>query len=57
MSNEVDENELVRKTIRIMPLTDKRLVVLMGTGKFVTESELIRKALEIGLDALEKKHN
>jgi len=35
----------------------RRIMVIMGLGKFKHMSELIRHVLEIGLDDLEKRHN
>ena len=52
-----DDNELIRQTIRIHPSTKKRLHLLLKSGKYVTESELIRHALNLGIDILEKKNN
>jgi len=52
----VDDEDLVRQTIRLHPNTKRRLFNLMQKANFVTESELIRQALEKGLDVLEKKY-
>lgn len=50
-----DDNELIRQTIRIHPMAKKRLQILLKTNKYITESELIRRALNVGLDKLEKE--
>jgi len=43
-----------RKTLRISPRHKKQLQKLMKTGKWLHEAGLIRQALSIGLDQLEK---
>jgi len=43
-----------RKTIRITSRHRKQLKKLMNTGKWLHEASLIRQALGIGLDQLEK---
>jgi len=45
--------EQVRKTIRIPKSLDIRIQVIMGKGEFITESELIRHSINIGLDKIE----
>ena len=52
MSN---NKKMHRQTIRIHPLTKKRLFNLLKTGEYVNESELIRRALYIGLYNLDVK--
>lgn len=47
--------EAVRKLIRIHIQTQKRLHNLMQLGQWINETELIREALNIGIDNLEKK--
>jgi len=44
-----------RQTIRIHPITKQRLFNLIKTGEYVNESDLIRRALNIGLDKLEEE--
>lgn len=46
--------DLIRKTVRLQPIIIKRIKALLNKGKFVTESEVIRRALEIGLSKIEK---
>ena len=55
MSQEMDENDLIRQTIRIHPYAKHRLIKLMKLGRWVTESELIREALNLGLDTIEER--
>lgn len=50
-----NEDEMIRQTIRIHPFTKHRLLKLMKLGRWVNESELMRQALNIGLDKIEEK--
>jgi len=45
---------LINKHIRIRKIHQKKLNAIMKAGEFITEVDLIRKALEIGLDELDK---
>lgn len=48
-----NKKKMHRQTLRIHPITKKRLLVLLKTGEYVNESDLLRRALNIGLDKLE----
>lgn len=50
MSN---NKKMHRQTIRIHPKIKQRLFDLLKTGEYVNESDLIRRALNIGLNELE----
>jgi len=50
MSN---NKKMHRQTLRIHPKIKQRLFNLIKTGEYVNESDLIRRALNIGLDKLE----
>jgi len=43
----------MRKTIRISKPQDKRIKKLVKSGEFVTESEVIRLAITLGLNLIE----
>ena len=45
----------VKKTYDISPITSKRIEILLNLGHYVTEIELVRRALNIGLDQIEKE--
>lgn len=47
---------LIRKSIRIQKSTQDQLNQLMKTGEWVMESELLRKALNIGVNELRIKY-
>lgn len=47
--------ELVRKTIRYPKSLSNRIFMVMQNKHFITESEVIRRALNIGITTLEKK--
>ena len=49
-------NEMTRKTIRIPKKTQERMKDLMKLGIWVTESELIRRALEKGVTEIERDY-
>jgi len=45
----------IRKTIRITKQAEDRIKKLVKTGKYLTQIEVIRIALNKGLDILEKE--
>lgn len=47
-------NKMHRQTIRIHPIMKQRLDILIEKGHGVNKAELIRRALYIGLNELEK---
>jgi len=49
------ENISIKKTIYLNNIQIKRLQILLNLGYYVTEAELIRTALNIGLDKIEKE--
>jgi hypothetical protein len=49
--------DMFRKTIRINPKTNKRLSETLKLGRWVNETELIRQALNIGLDKIENNYS
>lgn len=44
-----------RKTIRITDKTEKRILKLVKDGHYITQIEVIRIALNKGLDVLERQ--
>jgi len=52
MSNE----NVHRQTIRIKRKTKERIKALVKLGEYITEAEVIRTALEVGLNELESRH-
>jgi Arc/MetJ-type ribon-helix-helix transcriptional regulator len=48
-------NKNIKKTIYLNKIQCKRLDIIVNLGYYATESELIRMALNIGLDSIEKK--
>lgn len=47
-----------RKTLRLTKYQDEKLKRILKAGKHLTEAELIRQALNIGLDVIEgEMHN
>jgi len=51
----MSQKKLHRQTIRIPQLLKQRLTKILRSGEYANESELIRRALNIGLNILEKK--
>lgn len=49
-------NEIHRQTIRIKKTTSQRIKALVETGEYLTEAEIIRKCLEIGLNEIENSN-
>lgn len=45
----------MKKTYDISPITSKRIEILLNLGHYVTEIELVRRALNIGLNQIEKE--
>jgi len=50
------DDEMIRKTLRINPHTNNRLAQVIKLGRWVNESELIRQALNMGLDEIIKEN-
>jgi len=46
---------MVKKTWDISDITVKRIDILLNLGYFITEAELVRRALNIGLDKIERE--
>jgi len=46
---------MVKKTWDISDIQAKRLEIILNLGHYVTEAELVRRALDIGLDRIERK--
>jgi len=46
---------MVKKTWDISDIQAKRLEIILNLGHYVTEAELVRRALDIGLDRIERE--
>ena len=52
----MSDDGVSRKTMRLPPQLQERLITLFELEKWISEAELVREALTLGIEVLERKY-